>query len=73
MPIANTVPRFTETGVVDGITIMVDVATMPANSFGYVPTPAIVAPIEFTLRQEDYAALVCLDVGDAGVDRARHQ
>lgn len=32
-----------------GITIMVDIATMPENSFGYVPTPAIVAPIEFTL------------------------
>ena len=30
---------------------------MPDNSFGYVPTPALVAPIEFTLRQDDYAAL----------------
>jgi len=40
-----------------GITIMVDVTTMPENSFGYVPTPAIVAPIEFTLRLDDYAAL----------------
>ena len=36
---------------------MVDVTTMPENSFGYVPTPAIVAPIEFTLRLDDYAAL----------------
>jgi hypothetical protein len=36
---------------------MVDVARMPANSFGYVPTPALVAPIEFTLRADDYAAL----------------
>jgi hypothetical protein len=33
-----------------GITFMVDVTLMPENSFGYVPTPAIVAPIEFTLR-----------------------
>jgi len=40
-----------------GITYMVDVTTMPENSFGYVPTPAIVAPIEFTLRLEDYAAM----------------
>jgi hypothetical protein len=36
---------------------MVDVARMPENSFGYVPTPALVAPIEFTLRADDYAAL----------------
>ena len=40
-----------------GITFMVDVTLLPANSFGYVPTPAIVAPIEFTLPLEDYAAL----------------
>ncbi len=40
-----------------GITFMVDVLRMPVNAFGYVPTPAIVAPIEFTLRLEDYAAL----------------
>jgi len=40
-----------------GITVMVDVARMPDNSFGYVPTPAIVAPIEFTMRRDDYAAL----------------
>ena len=30
---------------------------MPDNAFGYVPTPAIVAPIEFTMRADDYAAL----------------
>jgi len=30
---------------------------MPQNAFGYVPTPALVAPIEFTLRLADYAAL----------------
>ncbi|MBT3700382.1 MAG: 6-hydroxynicotinate reductase [Alphaproteobacteria bacterium] len=40
-----------------GITYMVDVTRMPENSFGYVPTPAIVAPIEFSMRLEDYAAL----------------
>ena len=38
-----------------GITVMVDVARMPANSFGSVPTPAIVSPIEFTMRADDYA------------------
>ena len=40
-----------------GITLMVDVAKMPDEAFGYVPTPALVAPIEFTLRAADYAAL----------------
>ena len=40
-----------------GITYMVDVTQMPKHSFGYVPTPAIVAPIEFTLRLDDYEAL----------------
>ncbi len=40
-----------------GITFMVDVREMPAGSFGYVPTPALVAPIEFTLSRADYAAL----------------
>jgi hypothetical protein len=36
---------------------MVDVSRMPENAFGYVPTPALVAPIEFTLKLADYAAL----------------
>ncbi len=40
-----------------GITVMVDVARMPDNSFGTVPTPAIVSPIEFTMRMDDYRAL----------------
>ena len=40
-----------------GITVMVDVTRMPDNSFGWVPTPAIVAPIEFTMRLADYRAL----------------
>jgi hypothetical protein len=40
-----------------GITVMVDILDMPTQSFGYVPTPALVAPIEFTLRVSDYRAL----------------
>jgi len=40
-----------------GITVMVDVARMPDRSFGTVPTPAIVAPIEFTMRVDDYRTL----------------
>ena len=40
-----------------GITIMVDVMRMPDNSFGTVPTPAIVAPIEFSMTMENYRAL----------------
>ena len=30
---------------------------MPPRSFGTVPTPALVAPIEFSMRLADYAAL----------------
>ena len=33
---------------------MVDVTRVPDNAFGYVPTPALVAPIEFTLRRDDF-------------------
>jgi len=40
-----------------GITLMVDVSRMPDNAFGYVPTPAIVAPIEFTLSLDSYREL----------------
>ena len=40
-----------------GITVMVDVMKMPENSFGTVPTPAIVAPIEFSMKLEDYRRL----------------
>ena len=40
-----------------GIMVMADVARMPDNAFGWVPTPAIVAPIEFTMRLADYEAL----------------
>jgi len=40
-----------------GITFMVDVTRLPANAFGSVPTPALVAPIEFTMTRADYGAL----------------
>ncbi|MDX2205571.1 MAG: 6-hydroxynicotinate reductase [Hyphomicrobiaceae bacterium] len=40
-----------------GITVMADVTRMPRNAFGYVPTPAIVAPIEFTLPRALYIAM----------------
>ncbi|TIU05746.1 MAG: 6-hydroxynicotinate reductase, partial [Mesorhizobium sp.] len=40
-----------------GITLMVDVTRVPEGAFGYVPTPALVAPIEFTLRRDDYVRL----------------
>ena len=40
-----------------GITFMVNVLDMPENAFGYVPTPAIVAPLEFTLTKENYQNL----------------
>ena len=37
--------------------MMVDVLRMPDNSFGYVPTPALVAPIEFSMSRDEYLAL----------------
>ncbi len=40
-----------------GITVMVDVMRMPDKSFGTVPTPAIVAPIEFSMKLDDYRTL----------------
>ena len=40
-----------------GITYMVDVARMPAGAFGSVPTPALVAPVEFSMPRAIYAAL----------------
>ncbi|MDP4033088.1 MAG: 6-hydroxynicotinate reductase [Pseudorhodobacter sp.] len=40
-----------------GITFMVDVTRLPAGAFGYVPTPALVAPLEFTLPRADYLAM----------------
>ncbi len=40
-----------------GITVMTDVLRMPENSFGYVPTPALVAPFEFTMPLSLYQQL----------------
>lgn len=40
-----------------GITVMADVTRMPRGAFGSVPTPALVAPIEFTLPRDLYLAL----------------
>jgi hypothetical protein len=40
-----------------GITIMADVLRVPDGAFGYVPTPALVAPIEFSLSAALYARL----------------
>lgn len=39
-----------------GITVMANVCDLPDSAFGYVPTPALVAPIEFTLRRSLYEA-----------------
>jgi hypothetical protein len=40
-----------------GITVMVDVSLLPDRSFGHVPTPALVAPLEFTVSRADYRQL----------------
>lgn len=40
-----------------GITVMVDVTQVPDGAFGYVPTPALVAPLEFTVNRAAYEAL----------------
>ncbi|MEO9461073.1 MAG: hypothetical protein ABJG29_00405, partial [Marinomonas sp.] len=40
-----------------GITLMADVTQMPDNAFGYVPTPAIVAPLEFTTLRAEFRSL----------------
>ena len=40
-----------------GITVMADVLRLPGKAFGYVPTPALVAPIEFTLPRRLYEQL----------------
>jgi len=40
-----------------GITFMVDVTRLPKGAFGYVPTPALVAPLEFTLPRDAYLRL----------------
>ena len=61
-----------------GITFMVDVTRMPGNAFGYVPTPALVAPIEFTMTLADYAVLGghmdhVVRLSDLQVDSARQR
>ena len=40
-----------------GITVMADVLRLPKNAFGSVPTPAIVAPIEFSMPRGLYVRL----------------
>jgi 6-hydroxynicotinate reductase len=55
-----------------GITLMVDIMRLPENAFGHVPTPALVAPIEFTLRKSDYQALGGHMRHVMSVDEARH-
>lgn len=40
-----------------GITFAVDVEEVLADSFSWVPSPAVVAPIEYTLKREDYLAI----------------
>ena len=39
-----------------GITFMVDVTRLPPRAFGYVPTPALVAPLEFTFLADAFFA-----------------
>jgi hypothetical protein len=52
-----------------GITFMVDVARLPPGAFGHVPTPALVAPLEFTLPRAAYQAMG----GHAGAIRSLAQ
>lgn len=40
-----------------GITFMVDVTRLPKGAFGHVPTPALVAPLEFTMARAEYLAM----------------
>jgi 6-hydroxynicotinate reductase len=51
-----------------GITLMVDVSRMPREAFGFVPTPAIVAPIEFTLPRALYEGLGGHTADIVGID-----
>jgi hypothetical protein len=52
-----------------GITFMVDVTRLPKGAFGQVPTPALVAPLEFTLPRDAYLAMG----GHAGAIRSLDQ
>lgn len=40
-----------------GINFMVDAAKVIPNAFTYVPTPAPVAPVEYTMVKSDYEAM----------------
>ena len=40
-----------------GINFMVDAEKVVAKGFTWVPTPATVAPVEYTLRKTDYEAI----------------
>ena len=40
-----------------GITFYVDVEQIPPGAFTWVPTPATVAPVEYTMRLSDYAEM----------------
>lgn len=52
-----------------GITFMVDVTRLPAGAFGSVPTPALVAPLEFTLPRGAYLAMGGHEDAITSVDR----
>jgi hypothetical protein len=40
-----------------GINFMVDVERVVTKAFTWVPTPATVAPVEYTMTRETYAAI----------------
>jgi hypothetical protein len=40
-----------------GITFVVDVEQVKSPFFYWVPTPAVVTPMEYTMRLEDYVAI----------------
>jgi hypothetical protein len=40
-----------------GINFIVDTEQIVANGFSWVPTPATVAPVEYTMRLSDYQAI----------------
>jgi 6-hydroxynicotinate reductase len=56
-----------------GITFMVDVMRLPPGAFGYVPTPALVAPLEFTLPRADYLAMGGHDAAIRSLDEMMAQ
>ena len=56
-----------------GITFMVDVTRLPSGAFGDVPTPALVAPLEFTLPRAEYLALGGHGEAIRNLDRVREE